>query len=406
MAKLEEQTRALTEYFRRGCKNKAPLTLGVEVEHFITHQDGAPAEFAEVQAVMQAMQKADDETITIDGLYMGYQTPLYVISLEPACQMEISIMPRTTVGEIMSIYEMYFTRLCAALAEADLRAYAIGFHPTRRAETLPLIPKERYRVMDRYFQKSGGHGIYMMRATASTQVSIDYFSEADFVQKYRVASLIAPLLALLTDNAPVYQAQPNHAYSVRTHIWNDVDPERCGVIPCLMDEDFGFASYARYLLQKPQIVVRHGQQTKGVGRRTAVETYGNRLSKNEIEQILSMFFFDVRLKSYIEIRVADSLAPRYIAAYVLLIKTIFSSQAAQEGILRHYADADVKAIEAAKLGVCSNGYKARVYGHPVAEELVWLLAQAKSRIPTLEERLILEPFVHLVDDKKTIWEEK
>ena len=43
----------------------------------------------------------------------------------------------------------------------------------------------------------------MMRATAATQVSIDYQDEADFVRKMRVANLLTPFFALLSDNAPV-----------------------------------------------------------------------------------------------------------------------------------------------------------------------------------------------------------
>ena len=128
----------------------------------------------------------------------------------------------------------------ARWAPLGLRAWNLGYHPTRRAEALPLIPKKRYEVMDRYLQKRGLHGTQMMRGTASTQVSVDYFSEEDFIRKYRVACLIAPMLALLTDNTPVYEGQPNHTPSVRTTIWNDVDPDRCGIPPMLMGRDIRF----------------------------------------------------------------------------------------------------------------------------------------------------------------------
>ena len=55
-----------------------------------------------------------------------------------------------------------------------------GYQPASKVETLSLIPKERYRFMDRYFEKIGPYGRQMMRGTAATQVSIDYFSEEDF----------------------------------------------------------------------------------------------------------------------------------------------------------------------------------------------------------------------------------
>lgn len=404
MTKIQEQKNTLVDYFRAGCKSPAPLTLGLEVEHFITRANGAPVSFEEIQNVMRVMQKPNDETIMIDGLYMGYYNDSYGVSLEPACQIEISVVPQTNITEMVDIYEAFFTYLCMHLAGHGLSAHAVGFHPSCLAKALPLIPKARYQAMDRYFQTSGNHGIHMMRATASTQLSIDYFSEQDFVQKYRAACLITPLLVLLTDNAPIYQGKPNHAYSVRTHVWNDVDPDRCGILPTLMDEDFGFASYAEYVLQKPQVVALHSGISRGIGRKTAPEIYGAHLSKAEVEHILSMFFFDVRLKNYIEIRVADSMPPRFILAYAQLIRTIFSSPAAINGILRHYAGVTVQDIENAKLGICCNGYAAHVYARPVAEELAWLLAQAKSRIPVPDERRHLDPLVELVTTKKTIRE--
>ena len=235
------------------------------------------------------------------------------------------------------MYEAFAARLRRRWPRWGCAPWNLGYHPTRRAAALPLIPKKRYEVMDRYLQKRGRHGTQMMRGTASTQISVDYFSEQDFVRKFRVACLIAPLLALLTDNAPVYEGERNRTASVRTMVWNDVDPDRCGIPPMLMDEDFGFAAYADHVLQKPLIVARHGPRTEGVGRKSSVRGLPLALQKDEIEQILSMFFFDVRLKNYIEIRVADSMPAPFIAGYAELIKAIFSSPAAQESILRHYA---------------------------------------------------------------------
>lgn len=405
MANLSKQKEAMVGYFRAGCKPEGQLTVGLEVEHFLTHTDGAPAAFEEVQAAMLALQQSGDVPLVQDGETVGLRSSGYVLTLEPAAQLEISITPKKSVGALMAVYEAFAARLRRALAPLGLRAWNLGYHPTRRAAALPLIPKKRYEVMDRYLQKRGRHGTQMMRGTASTQISVDYFSEQDFVRKFRVACLIAPLLALLTDNAPVYEGERNRTASVRTMVWNDVDPDRCGIPPMLMDEDFGFAAYADHVLQKPLIVARHGPRTEGVGRKSAFEVYPSALQKDEIEQILSMFFFDVRLKNYIEIRVADSMPAPFIAGYAELIKAIFSSPAAQESILRHYAGATVSAIEAAKLGICCHGYQAQVYGRPVADEIAWLMAQAKSRFSTPGARCRLEPLAALAARKTTLREE-
>ena len=306
----------------------------------------------------------------------------------------------------MDIYNQFYLQLSMTLAARGLRAWTVSYHPTRRAEELPLIPKQRYEAMDRYFKNTGSCGIQMMRATASTQISVDYYSERDFVQKMRVACLLTPFFALLTDNAVRYQAHRNNAYSVRTRIWQDVDSERCGVPPHLMDPDFGFEKYAETVLTRPLIVALRGNRTKAVGRKSAQEIYGSHLSKKEIEHILSMFFFDARLKSYLEIRGADCMPPKYIAAYAQLVKTIFGSQAALQNVLRHYEGTTTGDIANAKMAICKDGHNAWVYGHPVGKELAWLLLQARSRTPSQEERALLEPFARLVVTKKTIREEE
>ena len=54
--------------------------------------------------------------------------------------------------------------------------------------------------MDAYFRQSGKYGKYMMRASASTQVSVDYRSERDLIKKLRVLQKISPILMLMMEN--------------------------------------------------------------------------------------------------------------------------------------------------------------------------------------------------------------
>src|SRR5699024_12101707 len=72
-----------------------------------------------------------------------------VCSSDLACQLEISIAPQTGVGALMAVYEAFAARLYRALAPLGLRAWNLGYHPTRRAEALPLIPKKRYEEIGR-----------------------------------------------------------------------------------------------------------------------------------------------------------------------------------------------------------------------------------------------------------------
>ena len=378
MPKLDEQIKTLAGYFAADCEPDGKLTLQLEVEHFLTRSDGQPPAFADVQAALRDLQQQTDAPIITDGEYFGYSGPALTATLGPACQLCISLAPLRDVQDIMDLYNRFYLQLGLALAAHGLRAWTAGCHPTCHAEDLPLVPRTRDEAMDAYLREKGACSVQMMRATAATQVSIDYQDETDFVRKMRAASLLTPFFALLSDNAPVYQASRNSSYCIRTRLWQDVDRDRCGVTPHLMDADFGYARYA--------------------------ELYAGHVSRQETAQILSNVFADVRLKSRIELRAADSMPPRYIAAYVQMVKSVFGSPAALQNVLRHYAGATTLDITSAKLAVCKDGYNALVYGRPVSGELAWLLMQARSRTPSQEERALLDPFMQLLTTRKTIRE--
>ena len=82
------------------------------------------------------------------------------------------------------------------------------------------------------------------------------------------------------------------------------------------------------MLTKPQITALRLGRVRAAGGKIAPELYAGHVSRQETAQILSNFFYDARLKSRIELRAADSMPPRYIAAYVQLVKSVFGSPAA------------------------------------------------------------------------------
>ena len=263
MPKLDEQIKTLAGYFAADCEPDGKLTLQLEVEHFLTRSDGQPPAFADVQAALRDLQQQTDAPIITDGEYFGYSGPALTATLGPACQLRISLAPLRDVQDIMDLYNRFYLQLGLALAAHGLRAWTVGCHPTCHAEDLPLVPRTRDEAMDAYLREKGACSVQMMRATAATRVSIDYQDETDFVRKMRAASLLTPFFALLSDNAPVYQASRNSSYCIRTRLWQDVDRDRCGVTPHLMDADFGYARYAENVLTKPQITAAGPRQDCG-----------------------------------------------------------------------------------------------------------------------------------------------
>lgn len=141
----------------------------------------------------------------MDSYPVGYYTGEYSTSLEPSCQFEISINPYDDLETIGSIYKEFRSLWEPIFEEKGYHFEVKGNLPLVELgeitpDDIPLSPKKRYKYMDAYFKRSGKYGKYMMRASASAQVSVDYSSEEDMVRKLNVLQKISPLLMLLMEN--------------------------------------------------------------------------------------------------------------------------------------------------------------------------------------------------------------
>lgn len=344
----KENRQAIITYFEQGARGDASSKkLGVEVEHFVVHEHSRKALSYEGDAhfgVRDILEYLSDfypqKMEGVEGDLIGLADNEASLTLEPAAQLEISIAPFENIREIVRVYKRFRSLVDPFLEQHQCRLITLGYHPTEKALDLPLIPKQRYRFMNEYFRVLGTHGERMMRASASTQVSVDYSDEADAVRKLRVAQALVPMFAFLTDNVERFEGEVPEKTLSRLQMWRDVDNDRCGQIPGLFDEGFGFASYADWLLSTCPIFVTRasvadpqGPALREVNGLTAAEAYADApMSTEDIEHLLSMFWPDVRLKHFVEIRPADALPIDAVAGYAALIKGIFYSSEALDRI--------------------------------------------------------------------------
>lgn len=407
MAYTSKNIDKIVEYFKNGIKNEA-LKLGFEAEHFICSPDGKSADYETVCYIARELQAECNEAVDIlyNGCYSGFICDAYSVSFEPSCQFEISIFPGENIFGLIGIYSGFFDRLSTAAEKLGFSVYVLGYHPFARANELPLIPKERYRLMDRYFEKSGLMGRNMMRATSSVQVSVDYTSEEDFIKKYRLGAVLSPILSLVCDNSPIFEGKENDLYAVRNYIWSNVDDVRCGVIKCIFDDDFGFRKYAEYIYNTAVIVDEQEGKTVYAENKSYADIYGGcELREGQVAHLLSMFFFDVRLKSYIEIRMADSMPQEYILAYVALIWCIFYGGKGEcaEQLYNKYCGVRAEDIISAKNEIVKNGYSAEVYSKTAYEILADIFETAMSYADS-ETFEAIKPLYNAVKLKKTVKE--
>jgi glutamate--cysteine ligase len=152
-----------------------------------------------------------------------------------------------------------------------------------------------------------------MLRTCTIQVNLDYSSEADMAEKFRVGLALQPLATALFANSPFTEGKPNGFLSFRSHIWSDTDPARTGMLPFVFEEGFGYERYLDYALDVPMYfvyrdgkyidVAGHSFRDFLAGRLEALPGEKPRLS--DWTDHLSTAFPEVRLKSFLEMRGAD-----------------------------------------------------------------------------------------------------
>src|SRR6056297_1719853 len=189
----------------------------------------------------------------------------------------------------------------------------LGATPVWTHEQMPMMPKGRYKLMDSYMQKVGTMGRTMMRRTCTVQVNLDFGSEADMVQKFRVALALQPVATALFANSPFLEGRPNGHKSWRARVWRDLDPDRTGMLPFVFDEGFGFEQYADYALDVPMyFVYRDGRYIDALGqsfrdflRGELPALPGEKPTLSDWADHLTTIFPEARIKKFMEMRGAD-----------------------------------------------------------------------------------------------------
>ena len=159
----------------------------------------------------------------------------------------------------------------------------------------------------------GTMGIDMMTRTCTVQVNLDYASEADMVKKLRVSLALQPIATALWANSPFTDGKPNGFLSLRSHIWQNTDPARTGLLPFVFEDGMGFERYVDYLLDVPMYFV-YRKGFIDVSGQSFRDFMNGRLSAlpGEVPTIADWFdhmstaFPEARVKDYIELRGADA----------------------------------------------------------------------------------------------------
>jgi glutamate--cysteine ligase len=250
------------------------------------------------------------------------------ITLEPGGQLEMSGQQCDSLHCANEELQRHVREILAVGDALGIRFLGLGIVPTTPLDRIPWMPKQRYRIMREIMGRTGTLGRRMMAQTATVQGNYDYSDERDAVRKMRVSLAMGPVIVAMSANSPIVDGAPTGFHSYRAHIWTDTDKDRCGSLPFVFATDSLFRAYTDYALDVPMYFIWRDGAYREVGgmtfRRYLDKGFeGERATIADWTLHLTTLFPEVRLKSYIEVRSADSQPVDLMLGTPALMKGIF-----------------------------------------------------------------------------------
>lgn len=371
---LIESKAQLVEFLETGAKpDRASWRIGSEHEKFIFHRNGhGPLSYEGeegrpgIRHVLEAFVVRGWQPVEEAGKIIAAVQDGASITLEPGGQFELSGAPLETIHQTCNETSSHLRMAKEIGNELDIGFLGLGFHPTLRREEVPVMPKARYGIMRAYMPTVGSLGLDMMLRTCTVQVNLDFASEADMVEKFRTSLALQPLATALFANSPLKEGRPNGMRSLRSHVWTDTDPDRCGMLPFVFEDSMGFERWVDHVLDVPMYFVRRGgqyinaagQSFRDFMRGELPALPGELPNMEDWKDHMTTLFPEVRLKTFLEMRGADG-GPwsRLCALPALWVGLLYDAEAQAEAyaLTREWTLADMEQMraDAPKMGLAT-----------------------------------------------------
>src|SRR5580700_5342489 len=383
--------RQLVEYHAAGCKPPSDWRIGTEHEKFVFRRadlQRVPYEGPDgIGALLRGMTRFGWDPVIENGNIIALSNDSRCsITLEPGGQFELSGAPLETVHQTCDEVHEHLRQVREVCDELGLGMLGLGFDPKWRRDDIPFMPKARYRIMRDYMPKKGRLGLDMMLRTCTVQANLDYQSEADMVKKFRVSLALQPVAVALFANSPFVEGQSSGLLSYRSHIWTDTDPDRCGTLPFVFQDGFGFERYVDYMLDVPMyFVYRDGKYIDASGQSFRDFMAGKLPAlPGEIPTMTDWVdhsttaFPEVRLKTFLEMRGADGGPWRRLCALPALWVGLFYDDAALDAAYDLVADWTEAEREAMRAEVPRLGLEARIRSRTLRDVALEVLDFARE----------------------------
>ncbi len=385
----------ILKLYTNGCKENRNFTVGVEYERLpISSVSFKAVDYYKgiCDFLRQFARENNWDYITDDYNIIGLKQNHDTITLEPGCQVELSIKPEKTIFDIERKINTINKKLAEVLDKYNITLLEYGVSPLSTNKNINIIPKHRYKIMAKYLW--GILSDVMMRETAGIQGCFDFENEDDAVRKFKLANKLVPFLTAMFANSPIRGGVETGYKTFRSLSWLNTDNDRC-VCACNLDENFSFEQYINNVMHSPVIFLNKNN--------TPIEVNGkinfNEYMKNGFEgydatiedYILhaNLYFPDVRLRNFIEIRNHDCTNMPYavLAIYKGILYNKYAMKDAEE-LFSFYTDKDFSEL---RFNIPKNALQSRIKNHyagDIAKEILYIAEKSLIEMNTGEEKFL------------------
>ena len=345
--------------FYKGCKQKENFKIGLEYERLpLKNESFNMVDYYENNGLCNFLRKfAEDnawdyivDEYSLIGLKKGHDT----ITLEPGCQMEFSLKPEEHIKDIKTKVTLLNNMMSETLDNYGFSLYEYGISPITTYKNRNLLPKRRYGIMANYPIRCGVDSGYK---------------------------------------------------SFRALAWLNTDSDRCG-FATIFNKDFGFEDYIKSVMNVPMIFISRKKDNIKINGRLKFKDFmttgydGYEASLEDFKLHANLYFPEVRLREFIEIRNHDCVNKNMLYSLLAFYKGIFNSEealTAVENLIDEYTYQDISEL---RYNIPKLALQADIKGKQVKDIARELMRIAYISLDNAQnnEEIYLEPILEFIED--------
>lgn len=389
----------ILKLFQKGCKPVSEHKTGIEYERLpifsVTNKAvDYSSEFGICNFLRSFAKEENWDYITDDYNIIGLKQEHDTITLEPGCQMELSLKPEFTIQDIEKKINTLDKKMKPLLNKSGINLLGYGVSPVSTHKSINLIPKKRYKIMAKYLW--GILSDVMMRETAGIQGCFDFENEEDAMRKFKIANKLTPFMTAMFANSPIRGGVETGYKTFRALSWLNTDNDRCGFVGHI-DEHFSFEEYVNYVLDSPMIFINRDDMPVEINGKVSFGEFiqkgfeGFDATIEDFRLHANLYFPEVRLRNFVEIRNHDCVNHGLQYSVIAIYKGILYNKTAMSEIEELFKDFEYRDFSELRYNVPKSAMQAKIknfFVKDIAKEILYIAEKSLIEQNNDEEKYL------------------